>query len=59
MYGPRLCNEYINGVDAFIENAKKDMVDNGRQYLYCPCKNCKNEKKYRTTDVLKTHLIMR
>jgi hypothetical protein len=28
MYGRRLSNEYINGLDAFIDFAKKDMVDN-------------------------------
>jgi hypothetical protein len=30
MYGPRLCKEYMDGVHAFIENAKKiwwTMVD--------------------------------
>ena len=59
MYGPRLCNEYIKGVDVFIDFAKKSMTDNGRDYFCCPCKHCKNEKKYRTFDVLKAHLIMR
>jgi hypothetical protein len=57
MYGPHLSNEYINGLDAFIDFTKKDMVDNGRSFIYCPCKHCKNEKKYRSDDVLRTHLI--
>jgi hypothetical protein len=57
MYGPHLSNEYINGLDAFIDFAKKDMVDNGRGFIYCPCKHWKNEKKYHSGDVLKTHLI--
>jgi hypothetical protein len=57
MYGPRLCNEYIKGVDACIDFAKKDMLDNIRVNLCCPCKHCKNEKKYRTDDVLRSHLI--
>jgi hypothetical protein len=57
MYGPRLCKVYMDGVHAFIENPKKDMVDNGRQYLYCPCKNCKNKKRYLQEDVLKSHFI--
>jgi hypothetical protein len=52
MYGSCLCNEYIKGVDAFINFAKKDMLDNIRGNLYC-----KNEKKYRTDDVLRSHLI--
>jgi hypothetical protein len=57
MYGPRLFNEYINGLDAFIDFTKKDMVDNGRGFICCPCKLCKNEKKYYSGDVLRTHLI--
>jgi hypothetical protein len=57
MYGPHLSNEYINGLDAFNDFTKKDMVDNGRDFICCPCKHCKNEKKYRSDDVLRTHLI--
>jgi hypothetical protein len=43
MYGLRLCNEYIKRVDAFIDFMKKDMLDNIRGNIYCPCKHCKNE----------------
>jgi hypothetical protein len=43
MYGSRLCNEYIKGVDAFIDFMKKDMLDNIRGNICCPCKHCKNE----------------
>jgi hypothetical protein len=57
MYEPRLCNEYIKGVDAFTDFANKDMLDNIRGYLCCPCKHCKNEMRYRTDDVLRSHLI--
>jgi hypothetical protein len=57
MYGPRLSNEYINGLDAFIDFRKKDMVDNSRGFISCPCNHCKNKKKYRSGDVLRTHLI--
>jgi hypothetical protein len=32
-------------------------VDNVRGFICCPCKHCKNEKKYRSGDVLRTHLI--
>jgi hypothetical protein len=57
MYGPRLCNEYIEGVDAFIDLVKKDILNNIRGNLYYPCKHCKNEKRYRTDDVLRSYLI--
>jgi hypothetical protein len=42
MYGPRLSIEYINGLDAFIDFVKKDMVDKGRGFICSPCKHCKN-----------------
>jgi hypothetical protein len=57
MYGSHLCNEYIKGLDAFINFVKKDMLDSVRGNLCCPCKHCKNEKKYRTYDVLRSHLM--
>jgi hypothetical protein len=57
MYGPHICNEYIKGLDAFIDFAKKDMLDNIRENLCCPYKYCRNEKKYHTDDVLTSHLI--
>jgi hypothetical protein len=57
MYGPHLCNEYIKGVDAFIDFMKKDMLDNIRGNICCPFKYCKNEKRYRTYDVLRSYLI--
>jgi hypothetical protein len=44
MYGSRLCNEYIKRLDAFIDFAKKDMLDNVRENLCCPYKHCKDEK---------------
>jgi hypothetical protein len=50
MYGPRLCNEYIKGVDAFIDFIKKDMLDNIRGNLCCTYKHCKNKKRYLIDD---------
>jgi hypothetical protein len=57
IYGPRLCNEYIKGLYAFIGFTKKDMLDNIRGNLCCPCKHCMNQKKYHADDVLRSHLI--
>jgi hypothetical protein len=53
----RLCNEYIKGLYTFIDFVKKDMLDNVGGNLCCPCKHYKNEKKYYTYDVLRSHLI--
>jgi hypothetical protein len=57
IYVLHLCNEYIQELDAFIDFMKKDMLDNVRENLYYPYKYYKNEKKYRTDDVLRSHLI--
>jgi hypothetical protein len=57
MYGSRLCNEYIKGVDAFIDFRKKDMLDDIGLNICRPCKHCNNEKRYHIDDVLKSHLI--
>jgi hypothetical protein len=57
MYGPCLSNEYIKGLDAFIDFTMKDMLDNIRGNQYCPCKHCKNEKRYHTDDVLRSHIM--
>jgi hypothetical protein len=57
LYGLCLCIEYIKGVDTFIDFAKKDMFSNIRGNLCCLCKHCKNEKIYRTNDVLMSYLI--
>jgi hypothetical protein len=57
MYVPHPCNEYIKELDAFINFVKKDMLDNVRENFCCPYKYYKNEKKYRTNDLLRTHLI--
>jgi hypothetical protein len=35
MYEPRLCNKYIKWLDAFIDVAKKDMLYNIRENIYC------------------------
>jgi hypothetical protein len=57
MYRSCLCNEYIKGLGAFIDFVKKDMLDNIRGNLCCPCNHCKNEKKYHADDMLRSHLI--
>jgi hypothetical protein len=57
MYGSRLCNEYIKGLDTFINFVKKDMLDNVRENLCFHYKYCKNKKKYRINDVLRSYFI--
>jgi hypothetical protein len=57
MYELRFYNKYIKGLDAFIDFTKKYVLENIRGNLYCPCKHYKNEKRYCTYDVLRSHLI--
>jgi hypothetical protein len=57
MYGSRLSNDYMKGLDAFVDFVKKDILDNVRGNLCCPYKYCKNENKYHTDDVLRSHMI--
>src|ERR1041384_3190877 len=54
-----LSDEYLKGVKHFNEVAKKDQVENGRSFIYCPCKDCKNEKKFSLSEMVESHLIMR
>jgi hypothetical protein len=46
IYVPYLYNEYIKGLDAFIDFMKIDMLDNVRGNICCSYKHCKNENKY-------------
>jgi hypothetical protein len=57
MYEPHLCNEYIKWLNAFIDFTKKDILNNVRGNLCCPCKYCKNKKRYHIDDVLMSYLI--
>jgi hypothetical protein len=57
MYEPRIYNEYIKWLNAFIDFTKKDMLDNVRGNLCYTCKYCKDKKKYHTYDILRSHLI--
>jgi hypothetical protein len=45
IYGPHLCNEYIKGLDAFINFMKKDMLDNGRG-MFVVLANIARMRKY-------------
>lgn len=64
MYGTRPSIEYLNGVNEFINVAKQqankeEMDAYGSVFVYCPCKDCKNEKKFRSYDIVFQHLILR
>ena len=54
-----LSDEYLKGVKNFIDVARKDQVDNNKSFIYCPCKDCKNEKKFFLSEMVESHLILR
>ena len=62
MHGTRPSVEYLNGVNGFINVAKQqaskeDIDAYGSSFIYCPCKDCKNEKKFRSHDIVFQYLI--
>ena len=55
----RMSEEYINGVSAFTRAAKEDMLNKGAEYMYCPCIDYENLKKFKNRAQIETHLIRR
>ncbi|KAK1699520.1 hypothetical protein QYE76_016217 [Lolium multiflorum] len=54
MYGNRLCDEFITGVNDFlaVTNANKQ-----RGFVLCPCAACKNQKGYSSSRKVHVHLL--
>lgn len=53
--GGQLRNEFINGVNEFVEFAQEHPVCNDGDRIRCPCIRCKNAR-YMETDMVKVHL---
>ncbi|GJR46300.1 ulp1 protease family, C-terminal catalytic domain-containing protein [Tanacetum coccineum] len=51
--------EYVNGVQTFLTFAETNRASSGAQYIWCPCKDCKNVCKFNNTSVIEGHLIKR
>ena len=58
MYLENLTCDGLKGVGSFIVVAKADMAKRNLSVMHCPCKDCKNEKKYSHSMHLHAHLIM-
>ena len=52
------CMEYLSGVKHFMSAALADMKDYGKTTMYCPYRDCKNDKKFPKPDNIYAHLIM-
>lgn len=53
------CDEYLNGLMGFISFAVDDMKQKKSKVVYCPCLDCKNDKRYSHEMHLHAHLIVR
>ncbi|XP_019191067.1 PREDICTED: uncharacterized protein LOC109185582 [Ipomoea nil] len=59
MYGKRNTHEYMLGVENFIKYAEENKSKNGEEFLVCPCYDCKNLRKFRSSEQVRSHLICR
>ncbi|XP_031127589.1 uncharacterized protein LOC116029686 [Ipomoea triloba] len=59
MYGKRNTFEYRQGVENFLKYAEENKSKNGEEFLVCPCCDCKNLRKFRSSEQVKSHLICR
>ena len=55
MYGNRIGADFTNGVNEFIRVADANKKRNG--FIFCPCKNCKNQKDYSDSHTVHIHLF--
>jgi Transposase-associated domain len=57
MYGRRDINEYMTGLNEFLECARENQRVTGERHLPCPCRKRQNVLRQPTIKVLKDHLI--
>ena len=55
MYGDRRCAAYREGVHSFREVAEANKRRDG--FMVCPCVECRNEKDYKNSRVIQSHLL--
>ncbi|XP_019191189.1 PREDICTED: uncharacterized protein LOC109185689 [Ipomoea nil] len=55
------CNtlEYVHGVQEFVKIVEEYASKIGENYIMCPCYDCRNLKKFRSSEQIKEHLIRR
>ncbi|XP_019153459.1 PREDICTED: uncharacterized protein LOC109149923 [Ipomoea nil] len=59
MFGKCTTFPYMQGVQEFIQCAEENMSKKGDDFIVCPCCDCQNFKRYRSSDEVKSHLIRR
>ena len=51
-------SQYLGGLKSFMEFARADMEARSKTTIYCPCSDCRNERKYSDFEVVYAHLII-
>jgi Transposase-associated domain len=60
MYGIRRdINDYLTGLQEFINCAEEDMKRRGDRTILCPCRDCENLRRFRNVEEVREHLIHR
>ncbi|XP_019173565.1 PREDICTED: uncharacterized protein LOC109169143 [Ipomoea nil] len=59
MYKKHNTLEYVHGVQEFVKIAEEYASKIGENYIVCPCYDCRNLKKFRSSEQIKEHLIRR
>jgi Transposase-associated domain len=59
IYGRRDTFEYLEGVEKFVECARKDIRVHAARSILCPCIDCQNILRQPSVEVLQDHLIAR
>ncbi|KAJ9552586.1 hypothetical protein OSB04_016631 [Centaurea solstitialis] len=54
---PRATQEYLAGLDEFMEAAKNYQLSSGENGIWCPCRKCRNFLKHSDHNVVKEHLV--
>jgi hypothetical protein len=50
---------FLSGVNGFLNQAEADMRNRGVQAMLCPCIDCLNQKKFAKREISFRHLVTR
>jgi hypothetical protein len=50
---------FLRGVNGFLNQAEVDMRNRGVQAMLCPCIDCLNQKKFAQWEIIFHHLVTR
>jgi hypothetical protein len=50
---------FLSGVNGFLNQAEVDMRNHGVQAMLCPCIDCINQKKFAQWEIIFHHLVTR